>query len=110
MLRLLAYMSAVAAAVGLVRRDIDRRRLGIARRSPADILANFISTRFRFDSARWLAAFVVNHKSVSYALGLVALFLLFKYQQFLRRYLVRSNSSTVLISASYVTRLRCRNA
>ena len=83
-----AYISGILAVVYIVKRDIQRRKAGITRRSPAEVLADIASARLSRFPGKLLSNFILRHRTVTYILGVIVLFLLFKYQQFLRRWLV----------------------
>lgn len=93
--RIAAWAVGLAGLGIVLRRDLSRRGAGIPRRSPADVVADAVLSRFsRFGLARWLARFVVRHKTMTYLTAVVLLVAAFKYSQFLRRWVVRAAPAT----------------
>jgi hypothetical protein len=70
-----------------VRRDIIRRQAGIARRSPAEFVASALT--HLGPVGRGVAGFLRRHNTTAYFVIALSIFLLFKYQQAVRRFLRR---------------------
>lgn len=74
-------------AAALLWRDVQRRRAGILRRSPAEILAAGLSLLGPW--GRRIGGFLIRHHTTAYVALVVSLYLVFKYQQIVRRFLRR---------------------
>ena len=85
--RNLAIVLLILGAGGLVaRRDAMRRALGLKRRSVLEVVAAVLE-RLPFLKHVGVTSFILSHRSAAYGSGAIALWLLFKYQQRVRRWL-----------------------
>ena len=85
--RNLAIVLLILGAGGLVaRRDAMRRALGLKRRSVLEVVAAVLE-RLPFLKHVGVTSFILSHRSAAYCSGAIALWLLFKYEQWVSRWL-----------------------
>lgn len=97
-----SWLLITLALAAAVHRDVTRRDAGLPRRNAAQVIAALLEC-LPVSVSKRLADFALRHHTTTYVVGAVSVFILFKYQQYLRRWMVRGRQ--VLLA---LTRARAR--